>query len=273
MADGVCPNFFLLHWGLYAHVELKVETESSSLTPETVVAPPKKLHHKVYLVGILEISLGLCNWRYSHNTPVTPALTPGAPSCSVRLGGLSLCDVLQWSIQISWEPCFWMPPRVYAHRLFSVHNNTKQKADLEPLSMWADSCLASFIWFSFSSAWCILLVLTVGIQTHRFIINALLSGGWLVVAIETRSSDVSKWVWDVILTAKLLFFSLLLNYEYSPLEISGVINLAGRYTLCCCWSVTWGLTAALAVITELSCCFLIITKQTWAPFQRLGNLI
>lgn len=53
-------------------------------------------------------------------------LRPPVRLAAVTPGGLSLCDVLQWSILTCWEPCLWMPRCM--HIDFFIHN-TQQKTD------------------------------------------------------------------------------------------------------------------------------------------------
>lgn len=124
---------------------------------------------------------------------------------------------------------------VHAHQLFSFTTISNKKLTLS--SYWFG---LNQVWpalYDFHSVqlgaffWCP----TVAIQTHRFTINVVLPGGWIVVAIETRRSDFFqiRLRCDIISQA---YFYLLFNYEYSPMEISGVINLAGGCALCCCWS-------------------------------------
>lgn len=84
------------------------------------------------------------------------AVTPGASPSSVRPGRLSLCDVIQRSIQICWTPCFWIAR--YMH--IDIFHLQKYPTLSWPWACidWTESCLASFIWFTFGSACCRLLV-------------------------------------------------------------------------------------------------------------------
>lgn len=84
------------------------------------------------------------------------------------------------------KPCVWTPRCMHIDFFHSQQYPTKGWP-------WASIDLSRIMFsqlYMIPMPFC--LVLTVGIQTHRFTINVLLSGGWIVVAIETRSSDFSK---------------------------------------------------------------------------------
>ncbi len=118
--------------------------------------------------------------------------------------------------------CFWMPRCVHLDFIYSQQHKTKGWPRVSIDS--PESCLAAFIWFSFSPLGADCWYSNPSFNSQCFIIQGKNNGSHRNQ--KCRLFEISQWC----------LFSLLFNYRCSPMEGSGVITLAGRCTPCCCWS-------------------------------------